>query len=142
VHQIWAAVKDHCQANQRAHALREWGVFFRHWESGPQQRVAEQEVRTCLQKMVGRLPCRLRWVIEVRYELGGQSWQTLAEMGQVVGLSGERVRQLQEEALVWLRHPAHSQELRTLLRRHSQQEYTWAEEVAQAWLRRRGGRHG
>ncbi len=142
VHQIWAAVKDHCQANQRAHALREWGVFFRHWESGPQQRVAEQEVRTCLQKMVGRLPCRLRWVIEVRYELGGQSWQTLTEMGQVVGLSGERVRQLQEEALVWLRHPAQSQELRTLLRRHSQQEYAWAEEVAQAWLRRRGGRHG
>jgi RNA polymerase sigma factor (sigma-70 family) len=142
VHQIWAAVKDHCQANQRAHALREWGVFFRHWEAGPQQRVAEQEVQTCLQKMVGRLPYRLRWVIEVRYELGGQSWQTLAEMGQVVGLSGERVRQLQQEALVRLRQPAHSQELRALLRRHSQQEYEWAEEMAQAWLRRRGGRHG
>ena len=142
VHQIWAAVKDHCQANQRAHALREWGVFFRHWEAGPQQRVVEQELRTCLQKMVGRLPCRLRRVIEVRYELGGQSWQTLAEMGQELGLSGERVRQLQEKALVWLRHPAHSQELRQLLQRHSQQEYEWVEEVAQAWLRRRGGRHG
>lgn len=141
VPQIWAAVKDHCRANQRAHALREWGVFFRHWEAGPGQRAAEQEVRTCLQKMVGRLPGRLGWVIEVRNELGGQAWQTLAELGQVMGLSGERVRQLQEEALVRLRQPAHSQELRALLRRHSQQEYEWAEEMAQAWLRCREGRH-
>jgi len=29
-----------------------------------------------------------------------------------------------------------------LLRRHSQQEYEWAEEMAQIWLRRRAGRHG
>lgn len=141
VHQIWAAVKDHCQANRRAHALREWGMFFDHWEMGPQQRQREQEMQASLLAMVARLPCRLRRVIEVRYELGGQTWQTLAEMGKVMGLSGERVRQLQVEALVWLRHPAHSQELRTLLQRHSQQEYEWAEEVAQAWLRRRGGRH-
>jgi DNA-directed RNA polymerase sigma subunit (sigma70/sigma32) len=77
--------------------------------------------------MVGRLPRRLRWVIGVRYELGGQRWQTLAEVGQGMGLSGERVRQLQVEALVWLRHPTHSQDLRALLRRHSQQEYEWAE---------------
>ena len=55
VHQIWTAVKEHCQANQRAHALREWGMFFRHWQAGPQQRAVEQEVRSCLQKLVGRL---------------------------------------------------------------------------------------
>jgi len=29
-----------------------------------------------------------------------------------------------------------------LLVRHSQQEYEWAEEMAQIWLRRRAGRHG
>jgi hypothetical protein len=56
-----------------------------------------------------------------------------------MGLTKERIRQLQVEALVRLRHPANSQELRTLLERHSQQEYAWAEEIAQAWLRRRGG---
>jgi len=71
-------------------------------------------------------------------------WQTLAAIGQEMGLTQERIRQLQVEALVWLRHPAHSQELRSLLRRHSQQEYAWASSSAQAWLRRRGGRrqHG
>ena len=61
---------------------------------------------------------------------------------QQLGYSGERVRQLEIQALVWLRHPAHSQELRTLLVRHSQQEYEWAEEMAQNWLRRRARRHG
>jgi hypothetical protein len=81
-------------------------------------------------------------VVRVRYELDGEEWQTLAELGAELALCGERVRQLQVEALVWLRHPAHSQELRELLRRHSLQEYEWAEEVAQAWLRRRGGRDG
>ena len=59
-----------------------------------------------------------------------------------MGVTQQRVQQLKEAALVWLRHPAHSQELRELLQRHSQQEYEWAEEIAQAWLRRRGGRHG
>ena len=72
--------------------------------------------------------------------LAGQEVRFLDQIGQELGVCGERVRQLQIEALVWLRHPAHGQELRELLQRHSQQEYEWAEEMAQIWLRRRGGR--
>jgi RNA polymerase sigma factor (sigma-70 family) len=142
VHQIWADVKAHCQANKIAHATREWLLFFRHWEAGPAQRQAEREVQASLQALVVRLPARLQQVISGRYGLDGQQEQTLLALGEKMGVCGERVRQLQVEALVWLRHPAHSQELRTLLRRHSQQEYEWAEELAQAWLRRRGGRNG
>jgi hypothetical protein len=44
--------------------------------------------------------------------------------------------------LVRLRHPAHSQLLRSLLGRHSFADYAWAEVQAQRWLRKRGGRHG
>lgn len=142
VHQVWQAVKAHCVANKSAHATREWAVFFQHWETGPAQRQAEREVQASLQELVGCLPERLQQVIVGRYGLDGQTSQTLPELGEKLGISGERVRQLQVEALVWLRHPAHSQELRALLRRHSQREYEWAEELAQAWLRRRGGRHG
>lgn len=142
VHQVWKAVKEYMETNRREHALREWVVVFRHWEAGPAQRVRERELRECLAALILRLPERLRRVVCVRYEVAGEAWQTLAELGAELGLCGERVRQLQVEALVWLRHPAHSQELRELLRRHSLQEYEWAEEVAQEWLRRRGGRHG
>lgn len=140
VHQVWAAVKAHCVANGKAHATREWVVFFPQWERGPAQRRREQELQACVQTLVARLPERLRRVIQVRYELGGQKRQTLAELGVELRVCGERVRQLQVEALVRLRQPAYSQELRTLLRRHSQQEYEWVEEMTQIWLRRRGGR--
>ena len=140
VHQVWAAVKDHCVANGKAHATREWVVFFRHWEAGPAQQQREQEVKACLQELVVRLPERLQRVIVGRYGLDGQEEQILPQLGLELGVCGERVRQLQVEALVRLRHPAHSQELRELLQRHSQQEYEWAEELAQIWLRCRGGR--
>ena len=142
VHRIWQAVKVHCRENRKAHATRDWAIFFRHWEAGPAQRQREQEVQACLRTMVEQLPVRLEQVIMGRYGLDGRSPQTLPELGAKLGVCGERVRQLQVEALVWLRHPAHSQELRALLSRHSQQEYEWAEEVTQAWLRRRGGRYG
>lgn len=142
VHYIWLAVKDHCMANKKAHATREWKVFFRCWEVGSAQRQAERELKESLQALVRSLPGRLGRVIEVRYELGGEERQTLSGLGVELGVCKERVRQLQVEALVKLRHPARSQELRELLCRHSLQEYEWAEEMAQAWLRRRGGRHG
>jgi len=142
VHQVWKAVKAHCVANRKEHATSEWKVFFRHWETSPAERQAERELQACLRTMVSGLPKRLQGIIRSRYALAGSDWQTLAEIGQELGLTRERVRQLQVEALIRLRHPAHSQELRALLQRHSLQEYAWAEEAAQAWLRRRGGRHG
>jgi RNA polymerase sigma factor (sigma-70 family) len=140
VHQIWAEVKMHCQANKIAHATREWVLFFRHWEAGPAQRQAAREVQASLQALVVRLPVRLQRVIIGRYGLDGQEPQTLPVLGVKLGVCGERVRQLQVEALVWLRHPAHSQELRSLLRRHSLQEYEWAEELTHLWRRRRRAR--
>ena len=142
VHQVWAAVKDHCVANGREHATREWAIFFRHWETGPAEARAQEEVRESLQKMVVRLPERLRKVIVAYYGLAGKRAQLQREIGAQMGVTYQRISQLKEAALVRLRHPAYSQELRELLKRHSQQEYEWAEEIAQAWLRRRGGRHG
>ncbi len=99
-------------------------------------------MQASLQALVVRLPVRLQRVIVGRYGLDGQEPQTLPALGVKQGVCGERVRQLQVEALVWLRQPAHSQELRTLLRRHSQQEYEWAEELTHLWRRCRARRHG
>ena len=142
VHQVWAAVKTHCIANRRAHATREWAIFFRHWEVGPAEARAQTEIRESLWAMVLRLPERLRTVIVAYYGLAGERPQLLREIGAQMGVTHQRISQLKEAALVRIRHPAHSQELRDLLKRHSQQEYEWAEEIAQAWLRRRRGRHG
>ena len=142
VHQVWAAVKAHCVANKRAHAIRVWAIFFRHWEVGVAEARAQTEIRESLWEMVLRLPERLRTVMVAYYGLAGERPQSQREIGAQMGVTQQRIGQLKEAALVRLRHPAHSQELRDLLKRHSQQEYEWAEEIAQAWLRRRGGRHG
>lgn len=99
-------------------------------------------VHTMLYDLVARLPTpRLRYIVVARYGLTGTPLATYRQIGAVLGLSEERVRQLHTEALVWLRHPAHSQQLRSLLGRHTLADYEAAEAQAQRWLRQRGGRH-
>jgi RNA polymerase sigma factor (sigma-70 family) len=98
-------------------------------------------VYASLYHLVGRLPERLQRIIIARYGLAGNSPHSYREIGVTLGLTGERVRQLHTEALVWLRHPAHSQHLRAHLGRHTLEDYAAADAQAQRWLRWRGG-HG
>jgi DNA-directed RNA polymerase sigma subunit (sigma70/sigma32) len=104
--------------------------------------VAAWRVHGTLHALVARLAERLRFIVVARYGLGGQRTCFYREIGERLAISGERVRQLHSEALVWLRHPAHSYRLRSLLNRHRVSDYLWAEEETQRWLRKRGGRHG
>jgi RNA polymerase sigma factor (sigma-70 family) len=99
-------------------------------------------VCAALYRLVERLPERLQTIIIARYGLAGNSPCSYREIGAALGLTGERVRQLHTEALVWLRHPAHSQRLRALLGRHTLADYAVADAQAQRWLRWRGGRRG
>jgi RNA polymerase sigma factor (sigma-70 family) len=112
------------------------------WEEDPAVVWEVSVIHSVLHDLVGQLPARLRYIIMARYGLAGDPAATYREMGAVLGLSGERARQLHTEALVWLRHPAHSQLLRSLLDRHTLADYEEADAQAQRWLRQRGGRHG
>jgi RNA polymerase sigma factor (sigma-70 family) len=141
VHHVWRAVKVHTRALRRepVEAYSEW----RQMDSlDPAALEAAASVHDTLHEWVTRLPERLQQIIVTRYGLDGQGGRFYREIGRQLGVSGERARQLHTEALVWLRHPAHSQHLRSLLARHSVADYEWAEAEAQRWLRRRGGRHG
>jgi RNA polymerase primary sigma factor len=60
-----------------------------------------EEVRTQLSD----LPSREREVLELRYGLGGIEPLTLAEVGQRLGITRERARQLEMQAIQRLRHP-------------------------------------
>lgn len=101
-----------------------------------------QAIQQALRHLVARLPERLRYVIEASYGLDGQAGATYAAIGAHLGLTKQRVCQLRTEALVWLRQPAHSQAMRSQLDRHTVADYQWADDLAQRWLQRRGGRHG
>ena len=74
-------------------------------------------------EMVAKLPPRERRIIEGRYGLAGERVCRLKELGAELGLTAERIRQLEEEALAWLRHPAHSVRVRTLMDRNRAEDY-------------------
>ena len=73
--------------------------------------------------LLSQLPHRLRQVVVARYGLDGHPPRTLRQLGAQLGLSRERIRQLQQDALAWLRHPAHSLRLRQLLDRNTAADY-------------------
>jgi RNA polymerase primary sigma factor len=89
----------------------------------PREELERQLTRGALHDLVSQLPPRLRRVIVARYGLGEQPPCTLKELGRQLGLSGERVRQLEQDALAWLRHPAHSWYLRHLLDKNTTADY-------------------
>jgi len=97
-------------------------------------------IMEALYDQVAHLPPRLRRIIEGRYGLRGKRVYGLEELGAELGLSAERVRQLQQEALAWLRHPAHSVEVRSLMGTNNVQDYRRALSQNAAWLRQRSGR--
>jgi RNA polymerase sigma factor (sigma-70 family) len=138
---VWGAVKDELRRLQREVPM---GVLVLYWYPvgpDPAWLREQREVERSLQALVKRLPRRLRWVIQNYYGCEGCLAHTFRALGVRLGVCGERIRQLHEEALVWLRQPAHSQELRQLLARHTQAQYELAEQLAQLRLRRRGGRY-
>jgi DNA-directed RNA polymerase sigma subunit (sigma70/sigma32) len=115
-----------------------------YYEAGedPAQLQDWEDVRQSLLALVGQLPDQQAEIIRLRYGLGGSEAQTQAKIAKGMGVSPQRIGQLETAALVWLRQPAHSQELRSLLARHNQEQYELADRLAQAWLKQRGGRHG
>ncbi len=99
-------------------------------------------VRFALRRLFARLPQRFIRVLQAYYGLDGSLPASFQQIGEAIGLTREGVRRQYIGALVWLRHPAHSQELRALLGRHSLADYQTADDQAQSWLLRRGNRHG
>ncbi|RIK44966.1 MAG: RNA polymerase subunit sigma [Chloroflexi bacterium] len=69
--------------------------------------VVEEAVSSAIRDQIRRsLECltdRERGVLELRFGLGGQQPQTLAEIAEHYGISRERVRQIEKEALAKLR---------------------------------------
>lgn len=144
-HQVWREVKAHTRSCSRRESNAEGHEFSESVASQmPDPAVVWEKAVThqALHDLVRRLPRRLRYVVIARYGLGGHAPSFYRHIGARLGLTGERARQLHTEALIWLRHPAHSYLLRSLLDRHTLAEYEIADSLAQQWLQRRGGRYG
>ena len=144
MHQVWREVKlaarGHLQTTE--HLPLDEDCCSMPEATDPAQAWEASVVHSALWDLVSRLPERLRTVILARYGLTEQPRSFYTQIGASLGLSGERARQLHTEALIWLRQPAHSQQLRSLLGRHTLADYEAVEAETQRWLRWRGGRNG
>jgi RNA polymerase nonessential primary-like sigma factor len=69
----------------------------------PENRYAEQAANELLEQWLDMLPKQQRIVVEHRFGLHGKGRRTLEEVGQLLGVTRERVRQVQLAALTRLR---------------------------------------
>ena len=75
-------------------------------------RMQQDELRQDMQAALHTLTPRIRKVIEMRYGLNGQAEATLEEVAAVLGVSKERIRQLESRGMRNLRHPSRTRYLR------------------------------
>lgn len=72
---------------------------------GPEEIASHNMLKSQISEVLDQLTPRERHVIERRFGLGDDESLTLTEIGLELKLTKERVRQIEKEALVKLRHP-------------------------------------
>ena len=92
-------------------------------------------LRATLRQVLARLPGRMQYLLVAYYGLDGQPPQTLTAMGRHLGVTGERARQLRNEALQRLRLPAFSAPLRLLCDQNDRRAYRRARTLRRTYQR-------
>ena len=77
----------------------------------PEEEATASLLKAKLSRTLELLTPRERRIIELRFGLGNGYSRTLEETGTELGLTKERIRQIEKEALAKLRHPSKSREL-------------------------------
>ena len=96
----------------------EWGDFIADEDSpAPDEAVVSSMLRELLQEILQDFPPRTVRILQLRYGLADGETYTLEEVGKKLGVTRERVRQLEAQALSRLRHPTHSRRLRDFLKK-------------------------
>ena len=76
-------------------------------------RSAEQkDLENHVREVVNALPDRARQVIILRYGLNGGREHTLEEVGNILHVTRERIRQIENKALRIMRHPSKSRKIK------------------------------
>ena len=74
--------------------------------------VAHELLREDLHEVLGSLSPRERDVLRLRFGMDDGRQRTLEEVGQLFGVTRERIRQIEAKALRKLRHPNRSKKLK------------------------------
>lgn len=84
-------------------------------ESDPLAVVLAEQRTEIIQDFLQDLPERQADIIVRRFGLDRDDEMTLEQIGQIYGVTRERIRQVEAKALEWLRHPIRTKSLRELL---------------------------
>lgn len=72
----------------------------------PEQKMIIDETKPIIDEALSKLTEREQSVINLRFGLDGNKQHTFNEVGEVFGVSRERIRQIEAKALSKLRHPS------------------------------------
>ena len=84
-------------------------------QPGPEEEAFEKDLRQKVEEALCRLKEREAKILRLYYGLDGQEAMTLEQIGQDLGVTRERVRQIKERALARLRHYSQAQSLESFL---------------------------
>jgi RNA polymerase primary sigma factor len=81
----------------------------------PVEAVIEARLRSAVGELLGKVPPREAQVLRMRFGIGTEAAHTLDEIAKHVGLTRERIRQIEAKALRTLRASRHAAHLRSYL---------------------------
>lgn len=82
---------------------------------GPEDEAYEHALQDTIEEALESLKDREATILRLYFGLDEQDPMTLEEIGTILGITRERVRQIKEKALVRLRHPSRSRFLDTFM---------------------------
>jgi RNA polymerase primary sigma factor len=83
--------------------------------TSPLEAVINRDLQEKIHKMLNTLTPKEERILRMRFGLGDETPHTLEEVGQIFGVSRERIRQIEAQALRKLKHPNRSNHLRSFL---------------------------
>ena len=83
--------------------------------TSPLEAVINRDLRDKIHKMLNTLSPKEERILRMRFGLGDETPHTLEEVGQIFGVSRERIRQIEAQALRKLKHPSRSNNLRSFV---------------------------
>jgi RNA polymerase primary sigma factor len=82
---------------------------------GPDDQTFERALSNSIEEVLGTLKEREAKILRLYFGLDGQEAMTLEEIGGLLGITRERVRQIKEKALARLRHVSRARSLESFL---------------------------
>jgi len=135
---VWTAVKK--TGKGKGETVVPLPVGLAEERQEPDKRWEQEALAAAIGQAAAQLPARLQRVLNARYGGGGDCPATFGQIGEQLGVSRQRAHQMHQEALLRLRQPGLSYQLRTWLGKHTLAEYEATATATALWRQKRGGR--